>query len=113
MLNESHVTNSSEICLKRKLPPNTDLARAGLRRVGGLVGARGAHVRDAGRPAALRSRQRGRPVREHHERRRAVPGVAEQGGRERAGAGWLFVVEKNIKLIKYMHFTSLYLLVVV
>ena len=56
------------------------------------MGARGAHVRDAGRPAAVRSRQRGRPVREHHERRRAVPGVAEPGGGERAGAGWLLVL---------------------
>jgi len=45
------------------------------------VGAGRAHVRDDGRPAALRGRQRGRPVRGDSARRGAVPGVAEQGGR--------------------------------
>ena len=78
---------------------NTDLARVGLRCVGGLVGVGCFDVRDAGRSAPLRSRQRGRSVREHHERRRVVPGVAEQGGRERARTGW-FDYKKQENIMK-------------
>ncbi|CAG9789576.1 unnamed protein product, partial [Diatraea saccharalis] len=58
-----------------------DPAGAGVRAVGGLVGAGRARVRDAGGAAALRGGQRGRPVRVHPARRRAVPRVAVQGGR--------------------------------
>lgn len=58
-----------------------DPAGAGVRPVGGLVGAGRAAVRDAGGAAALRGRQRGRPVRVHPARRRAVPRVAVQGRR--------------------------------
>ena len=52
---------------------------ARLRRQRGLVGARRPDVRDDGRPAALRGRQRGRPLRVHPARRRSLPGLAQQG----------------------------------
>lgn len=62
-------------------PSPADPAGAGVRPLGGLVGAGRAAVRDAGGAASLRGGQRGRPVREHPARRRAVPRVAVQGRR--------------------------------
>lgn len=64
---------------------HTGLYRAGdhivpaVREVRGLVGLRGAVIRDAGRPAAFRWGRRGGAVRGHHGQQRLLPQDLEQG----------------------------------
>ena len=67
--------------------PSSDPARVGLRCVRGLVGPGRADVRDDGGAAALRGRQRGRPLRKHPPRRRPLPSLALQGGSLRTQGG--------------------------
>ena len=65
----------------------SDSTRIGVRCIGGLVGAGRADVRDDGRTAAVRGRQRGGPVRVDSPRRRPLSGLAQQGGRANTERG--------------------------
>ena len=59
----------------------SDSTGTAVRSYGRLVGPGRVDVRDDGRPAAFRSRQRGRPLRVDPSRRRPLPGLALQGSR--------------------------------